>query len=59
MSPLIKNHPQQLRLPLTEKEEGEQLVNLTKEEHCKLIQALAALIRSALKEDLNQVKEID
>jgi hypothetical protein len=59
MRPLTKNHPQQLRLPLAGKEEGEQLVNLTKEEHCELIQALAALIRNALKEDLNQVTEID
>ena len=56
MSPLIKNHPQQLRLPLEEKEEGEQFVNLTKEEHCELIQALAALIRSALKEDFKSSK---
>jgi len=59
MRPLIKNHPQQLRLPLAKKEEDEQLVHLTKEEHCELIQALAALIRSALKEDLNQVTESD
>jgi hypothetical protein len=59
MSLLIKNHPQQLKLPLAEKEEDEQLINLTKEEHCELIQALAALIRSALKEDLNQVTESD
>ncbi len=59
MRPLIKNHPQQLRLPLAKKEEGEQLANLTKGEHSELIQALAALIRSALKEDFNHVKETD
>ena len=59
MSLLIKNHPQQLNLPLAEKEENEQFVNLTKEEHGELIQALATLIRSALNEDLNPVKESD
>lgn len=59
MRPLIKNNPQQLKLPLAAKEDDEQFVNLTKEEHYELIQALAALIRSAVKEDLNPVKESD
>ena len=59
MSPLIKSHPQQLKLPLVKKEAGEQLATLTKEEHGELIEALAAFIRIALKEDLSQIKEMD